>query len=653
MVDHVPARRWQGAVRGRITQLSIWLSGRRSSWWSIVRLVPRAGRLLAVASIAVNLAIGLLPLGFVVATSMAVQRAADLIPGRPDSAAWKAAVAAVGLAVGALLVQSALTPFQTALAELVSRRVNGHLMRRLMRTTLESAPVAVLEQADVLERLGEAQRGLSEYVLTPGDAAAGLLALIARYTQPIGAVVIVGVVLGPLAAAVIAAVALVARVGQRIGLTLWAEAGWSARRGARRKVLYVADSGSAPEGGKEIRVLGILGWWRARAEAEARALFDGLWAQRRRIFMVPFICYSVIVVVGAVAVLVMLRDAADSGRLSVLEISLALQAILIPLRFGTFFPEADIQTQFGMHANDAIRLVESRAVEGEAAAPRGTRPAVGLPRSVIRFEKVSFAYPGSEANVLEEVELDLPRGTSTAIVGLNGAGKTTLVKLLARLYDVTGGRISVDGIDLRELDPRGWQRRLAVVYQDYVHYELDVATNVGLGAPERLDDIEGLRKALDWAGATEVVEGLPHGLETILSSRYTGGVDLSGGQWQRIALARALFAVGAGASVLVLDEPTAQLDVRAEVAFFDRFLELTGGLTTVVISHRFSTVRRADRIVVLEHGRICERGTHDELLVLGGRYAELFQLQARRFFEAGEEEPEDEESAEAAEELAE
>jgi ATP-binding cassette subfamily B protein len=244
---------------------------------------------------------------------------------------------------------------------------------------------------------------------------------------------------------------------------------------------------------------------------------------------------------------------------------------------------------------------------------------------------VSFSYPGSSRKVLRELDLEFPAGTSTAIVGLNGAGKTTLVKLLSRLYEPIGGRISVDGIGLDEFDARSWQRRLAVIYQDYVRYELDAAANIGLGAPGHLEDTQALERAIEWAGAAEVIATLPDGLATVLSSRYSGGVDLSGGQWQRIALARALFAVQAGASVLVLDEPTAQLDVRAEVAFFDRFLELTSGLTTVVISHRFSTVRRADRIVVLDGGRISEQGSHGELVAMGGQYAELFELQARRF----------------------
>jgi ATP-binding cassette subfamily B protein len=252
----------------------------------------------------------------------------------------------------------------------------------------------------------------------------------------------------------------------------------------------------------------------------------------------------------------------------------------------------------------------------------------------VRFEQVRFRYAPQGAEVLRGLDLTLPAGRSTAIVGLNGAGKTTLVKLLTRLYDPVAGRITVDGRDLREFDVAQWQSRIAVVFQDFVRLELSAAENVDLAAGADPGDEAPLWAALDRAGAREVVEGLDAGLRTTLSNRYAGGQDLSGGQWQRVALARAMRKVAAGASMIVLDEPTSQLDVRAEVDFFDRFLEISRGLTTVVISHRFSTVRRADHIVVVADGVVREQGTHEELVAAGGSYAELFRLQADRFVDA-------------------
>jgi ATP-binding cassette, subfamily B, bacterial len=611
-----------------------WWRGRWRSWWSIILLLPVAGRV-AVAAMVLNLVIGVLPLGFVVGTSEAIGRAAGAGRG-----IWGGVLPPVGLAVASLLLQSVLSPFQAAFTELISRRVDGACARRLMRSTLAEAPVGLLEQPDALDKMGDARRGLVEYSTSPGAAVAGLIALVARYAQLAGGVVITGMVLGPVAALVITAAALVARFGER-GIQARYSLLASRSAAARRKAYYILDTGSSLAAAKEIRVLGTLPWWRERGDRDSGSYLRPLWLARRRIRLAPVTVYSLVVLAGTLAVLVMLRDtagrgAAHHGGLSVLGLSLALQAVLIVLRFGVYFPEADYQTLDGMRARDSMLEIERAAAQRSPGRLRpGGRQAGQAPVSGIAFEKVSFSYPGSGRNVLRELDLKFPAGTSTAIVGLNGAGKTTLVKLLSRLYEPTGGRISVDGAGLQELDARSWQRRLAVIYQDYARYELDVAANIGLGAPGRMGDSVALERAIEWAGATGVIAALPDGLATVLSSRYSGGVDLSGGQWQRIALARALFAVQAGASVLILDEPTAQLDARAEVAFFDRFLELTRGLTTVVISHRFSTVRRADRIAVLDGGRITGQGSHEELMAAGGQYAELFKLQARRF--AGEE----------------
>jgi ATP-binding cassette, subfamily B, bacterial len=243
---------------------------------------------------------------------------------------------------------------------------------------------------------------------------------------------------------------------------------------------------------------------------------------------------------------------------------------------------------------------------------------------------VTFAYPGRPEPVLRELELDLPLGHSLGLVGVNGAGKTTLVTLLARMREPTGGAITVDGVPLTRLNEREWQRQVAVVYQDFARFPFTAAENVGLFA-DGSPDPERLAAAAERAGATDVIAALPRGWDTVLSPHYEGGVGLSGGQWQRIALARALYAVGQGARVLVLDEPTAQLDVRAEAAFYDRFLDLTAGVTSIVISHRFGSVRRAHRIAVLDAGRITELGTHNELLAADGAYAAMFRVQAERF----------------------
>jgi ATP-binding cassette, subfamily B, bacterial len=273
-----------------------------------------------------------------------------------------------------------------------------------------------------------------------------------------------------------------------------------------------------------------------------------------------------------------------------------------------------------------------------SAGLAGSRPAAGLPVSEVRFEQVRFRYP-SGVSVFADLDLVLPAGRSTALVGINGAGKTTLVKLLARLHDPDSGRILVDGVDLSLVRPAEWQRQVAVVFQDFAHYPLSFAENIGFGAPLFLSDTSGLEDAARRAGALSLLSSLSGAAgaagssawDTVLSRSYDGGVELSGGQWQRVALARALFAVRHGATILVLDEPTAWLDARGEADFFDRFLEITEGTTTLIISHRFSTVRRADHICVLDGGRVLEEGDHDSLIAAGGRYAELFGLQAARF----------------------
>jgi ATP-binding cassette subfamily B protein len=259
-----------------------------------------------------------------------------------------------------------------------------------------------------------------------------------------------------------------------------------------------------------------------------------------------------------------------------------------------------------------------RSLPGALPAPRPIRDG-------FEFRNVGFAYPGSSHMVVENINFRLEAQEKIALIGENGAGKTTLVKLLARLYDPTAGQILLDGVDLREYDVEDLRKEIGVIFQDYMRYELLAKENIGFGKIESLADQPRIELAAQKSMAFQVIGKLPNGYDQMIGRRFDGGVDLSGGEWQKFALARAYMR---DAQLLILDEPTATLDARAEYEVFRRFAELTKGRMAVLISHRFSTVRMADRILVLQNGRIREQGTHNHLVALGGQYAELFELQA-------------------------
>jgi ATP-binding cassette subfamily B protein len=400
-------------------------------------------------------------------------------------------------------------------------------------------------------------------------------------------------------------------------------------RDAQRHADYAFRMAVDPPAAKEMRLFGLVGWTIDRFVASRRRLFE-LQYRATRLRERPVI-WCLLVVIGAnLLVFWTLADAAASGRLDLDQVVVYAQVAVgtSMIAFGGLNWALD-----GAAAPVAAVLRLEPAMQPAGAltpAPAQPHPADGLPAREVRFRDVTFAYPRTSEPVLDGFDLTIPAGSSLAIVGQNGAGKTTLAKLLCRLYDPQGGAIEVDGVDLRQIDADDWRRRVTAVFQDFVRFELPLRDNVApAGAPD-----EDVLAALEQAGAAGLAD-----LDTPLARGYPGGTDLSGGQWQRVALARALCSLRLGAGVVLLDEPTAQLDVRGEAEIFDRILTATRDVTTILISHRFSTVRHADRICVLEHGRVVELGSHDELMAEGGRYHTMFELQAERFT-AGEDEEE-------------
>jgi ATP-binding cassette subfamily B protein len=563
---------------------------------------------------------GVLPAAFAIAMGVlvgAIQRSADL--GGP-----------LAFAGSVFVLLQVLTPMHQAVSANLGSRTAAWLYDELTRACVAPPGMGHLENPELTNDLTMARDfdlGISgpPMNISMDFIASGLVELIA----------------GLASAAVLAAYAWWAPL---LLAGAWAATHWLLResgvwrdrntepvREAQRHADYAYRLAVDPPAAKELRLFGLAGWTIDRFRSQRRRLFELRW-QATRLRERPVIWSLVVVLAANLVVFCALAMDAANGALALDRVVTFASAAVTTsmIAFGGLSWALD---GAAAPAAAVLRLQPAMQTAGALASgavvPEPRRAPAAAPAREIRFRAVGFAYPASNTPVLERFDLTIPAGSSLAIVGQNGAGKTTLAKLLCRLYDPQQGSIEIDGVDLRALDLDDWRSRVAAVFQDFIRFELPLRDNVApRGAP---DDV--IRAALADAGAAHLAD-----LDTVLARGYAGGTDLSGGQWQRVALARALCAVRQGARVVLLDEPTAQLDVRGEAEIFDRILAATRHATTILISHRFSTVRHADRICVVEHGRVVELGSHEELMAMNGRYRTMFDLQASRFGRAEAEE---------------
>ena len=579
--------------------------------WKFFAVLPKAHLGLAVAWWVLLLLAGILPAVFAIAVGWTVGAVEASAPLRGP----------LLLAGTIFLAQQLVGPVRIAVCQNLGDLVSAWLNESLIRSCVGPPGIGHLEDPDLREDLtvardfdrGQTAPPMSLNVQFVSDGLVGIVAGLAA------AVVLVGF-------AWWAPLALLLAWGSTHWLlresAVWKDRNTSPVRSAQRAADYAYRLAVDPQPAKEVRLFGLPRWVVDHFAERRRILYE-LQYEATRLRERPVVWCLILILTGNLLVFGVMGWQVTSGILPLdrLVTFVVVATAISRIAFGGFSWALD-----GAAAPVAAvqRLEPAMSPRGALASPPGQpEPAIGRPAECITVRELSFRYPNTNRLIFDRLDLTIPAGTSLAIVGQNGAGKTTLAKLLCRFYDPSSGAIEVDGVDLRSLDVAAWRSRVTAVFQDFVRFELSLRRNVD---PSGVAAEEQVRAALVEAGA----EGLAD-LDTPLAKGYPGGTDLSGGQWQRVALARALCAVRRGAGLVLLDEPTAQLDVRGEAAVFDRVLSATRRVTTILISHRFSTVRHADRICVLEQGRVIELGSHDDLMARGGRYRTMFNLQAQRF----------------------
>jgi ATP-binding cassette, subfamily B, bacterial len=568
---------------------------------------------LAITGLALRLVGSLIPVSMLWVSKLIVDRVVAVVSGRSadTDSVWPLIGLEFALAIAGDLISRGVSLADSLLGDRFANQISLRLMAHASRLDLQS-----FEDPEFYDKMERARRQTTSRL--------GMLAQFAAMAQQLVTLASVSLVVAAYSWWFLALLVIVL-IPVFWGETRFAMLSYSLLyrwTPERRELDYLRFLGASNQSAKEVKIFGLGDFLLERS----RALFERFYGENRGLAIRRALSGSALGLLPALgyygAYAVMLAWTL-SGRLTVGDLTFLAGAFSRSrsLIEGLFAGITGVSEQT-LYVKDLFDFFDT---EPKIVSPPGALPAPRSIRQGFDFERVGFHYPGATRNVLEDISFRLEPGQKIALIGENGAGKTTLVKLLARLYDPTAGRILLDGVDLREYDVDELRKEIGVIFQDYMRYDMLFRENIGLGRVDALDDHERIETAARKSLADTLVSRFDNGYGQMLGRRFDGGVDLSAGQWQKIALARAYMR---DAQVLILDEPTASLDAKAEYEVFQRFDDLTSGKMAVLISHRFSTVRMADRILVLDSGRIVEQGPHHQLVALGGHYAELFELQA-------------------------
>jgi len=535
----------------------------------------------------------------------------EVVSGAPSPAIWRYLAIEVALVLSTDLLGRLMGLCDSLLADLFTNQITLRLMRHAA-----SLDLVTFEDPAFQDKLDRARRQTTDRL--------SMLFLVASLLQQVLSLI-------AMSASVIAFSPLFfACLVVSLIPVFWSESRFAAMAYSllyrwtpeRRQIDYLRLLGASHTTAKEVKLFGLSSYLIDKADG----LFQRFYAENRKLAVrratVNYL-WGLLPNFAYYASFVYILQQAISKLITVGDLIFLTRAFANSRSLlSSIFQNISRVAEQALYVKDLFDFFETKPALPVAANPL---PVPQPFKEGFRFEDVHFAYPGAATPVLNGVSFTLARGQKIALLGENGAGKTTLVKLLCRLYDPTAGRITLDGKDLRDYDPEGLRREIGVIFQDFLKYDSTAGDNIGFGLIEALKDTPRIDRASEKSYADSVISKLENGYETMLGRRFEGGIELSQGQWQKIALARAYMRE---AQLLILDEPTASLDARAEYEVFERFANLTAGKSAVLISHRFSTVRMADRILVLEDGKILEEGSHEQLLAKGARYAELFELQA-------------------------